>query len=446
MPATNFDVIVIGAGASGLSALLELDRARVKVLCVEARERIGGRIFTLHDPLSPVPIELGAEFIHGRPPEIWNIVRSSALGVYDCVDDSVRVKGGQIQTQENAWEPVGQIMQDMQKAAESGTDEPFTDFLSRADSSAEAKELTASFVEGFNAARKEIIGIASLAKDARAADAIGGDRSFRFFCGYDSVVHNIVRKVSDSAGALSLNSVVTHVAWQPGLVTLSVRSTLTGRVEKLTASRLVVTVPLGVVQAGQDAAGSIGWDPVPATLLDAVAKLAFGQVFRVVLCFKDSFWEANPAFSNAGFILSNEHLFPTWWTTLAVRAPVLTGWSAGPHADDLIGQPESAIIQEAVASLARITGTDPARLSSLLQHAYFHDWQADPYARGAYSYVPAGALAAREILAQPVADTLFFAGEATELNGHSATVHGAIASGRRAARQILALDSNKLKS
>jgi monoamine oxidase len=74
----------------------------------------------------------------------------------------------------------------------------------------------------------------------------------------------------------------------------------------------------------------------------------------------------------------------------------------------------------------------------LLEAAYSHDWHGDPFACGAYSYVPAGALAARKILAEPVADTLYFAGEATNLNGHSATVHGAIASGKRAARQCIA--------
>jgi monoamine oxidase len=80
------------------------------------------------------------------------------------------------------------------------------------------------------------------------------------------------------------------------------------------------------------------------------------------------------------------------------------------------------------------------RLRGLLENAYFHDWHADPFARGAYSYVPVGALRAREALAKPVGGTLYFAGEATETNGHSATVHGAIASGKRAARQILQRD------
>ena len=99
---------------------------------------------------------------------------------------------------------------------------------------------------------------------------------------------------------------------------------------------------------------------------------------------------------------------------------------------------EEATVLQAVDALTRITQADPTRIADLLEAAYFHDWHADPFSRGAYSYTPAHALAARAALAEPVRETLYFAGEATELSGHSATVHGAIATGKRAAQQILA--------
>ena len=164
---------------------------------------------------------------------------------------------------------------------------------------------------------------------------------------------------------------------------------------------------------------------MPGRVLEAASELAFGQVVRMVLRFRNAFWEDKSDFADAGFFLSNETLFPTWWTPLAMRAPMLTGWSAGPHADDLLGKPREVVISEALASLARILDMPIEKVTSTLEKAYFHDWHNDPFARGAYSYVPAGALSARDVLAEPVADTLYFAGEATELNGHSATVHGA---------------------
>ena len=94
-------------------------------------------------------------------------------------------------------------------------------------------------------------------------------------------------------------------------------------------------------------------------------------------------------------------------------------------------------MERALTSLARITGFPKQAVLSQLAAVYFHDWHTDEFACGAYSYVPAGGLWARKQMAVPISDTLYFAGEATDQNGHSATVHGAIASGRRAAQQIL---------
>jgi monoamine oxidase len=161
-------------------------------------------------------------------------------------------------------------------------------------------------------------------------------------------------------------------------------------------------------------------------------------VFRVALRFREAFWEDNEELKDAGFILSSEDVFPTWWTTLSTRSTVLVGWHSGGRAESMKGKSKEEILHEALTSLARIVGVALETVQGYLETAYFHDWHADPYARGAYSYVPTGALDARKQLAIPVSNTLFFAGEATDQDGHSATVHGAIASGRRAAKQLLA--------
>ena len=76
-------------------------------------------------------------------------------------------------------------------------------------------------------------------------------------------------------------------------------------------------------------------------------------------------------------------------------------------------------------------------LQTLLERAYVHDWQTDPFALGAYSYGKVGADGAQQAIAAPVESTLFFAGEATDTAGHNGTVHAAIATGYRAAREIL---------
>jgi monoamine oxidase len=425
---SKYDVIVIGAGAAGLAALRILDRAGLRVIVLEARDRVGGRIYTLHDPLSSLPLELGAEFIHGRPPQVWDIVRDAGLSVYDGVDASRYMNNGAVERDADSWDLVGSVLSHMRAVAKDG-DRSFEEFLASRSYDDETKVAARGYVEGFNAASALEISIQALAEETAAADQIDGDRVFRFSGGYDAVPLHLLRSVPDHAAKIRLNTVVTSIRWQQKSVTVHSRNLLTGQLLTWEAERAVITVPLGVLQAG-----TIAFSPEPVQILEAARRLRFGQVFRVVLRFREPFWEEKEELADAGFILSREPAFPTWWTTLSMRSKLLVGWHAGARAESMKGMTRLEILRAATDSLARIVGMP---VESQLEAFYFHNWHADPFALGAYSYVPAGALDARKQLAVPVQDTLYFGGEATEQNGHSATVHGAIASGERAARQIL---------
>ena len=120
-----------------------------------------------------------------------------------------------------------------------------------------------------------------------------------------------------------------------------------------------------------------------------------------------------------------------------MRSPILTGWAGGPAAERLALRGEESVVGRALDSLTCLLGFMRERLADLLIAWYMHDWQADPFARGAYSYIPVGGLDAPRLLAEPVEDTLFFAREATDLSGRNGTVHGAMASGQRAAGEII---------
>lgn len=426
----QLDAVVIGAGVAGLAAFRELSQAGCNVVCLEARNRIGGRILTAHDPSSPLPVELGAEFIHGRPPETWQVVTNAHLLVYDCEENTVHLKAGRVEDAADAWEQVEEITEDMKAVAARGEDPSFGDFIRQSPHSEKARRWATGYVEGFNAAHKELIGVASLALDAHAADAIDGDRNFRIATGYDAVARYFLSGLENLEPRLRLNAVVEAVDWQPGSASVRFRSSLTGSTDAVHARRLVITVPLGVLQ-------ELAIHPEPVAIRDAARTLCFGQVMRVVLRFEHSWWEERPDLADTGFWVSQENSFPTWWTTLPVRSPLLTGWSAGPHADRLLGLTDQEMIACALEDLSRVAGHSLKEIQALLKAAHFHNWYQDPFAKGAYSYVPAGALHRREALAQPFENTLFFAGEATEMNGHSATVHGAIATGYRAAGQVL---------
>jgi monoamine oxidase len=117
--------------------------------------------------------------------------------------------------------------------------------------------------------------------------------------------------------------------------------------------------------------------------------------------------------------------------------PILTGWAPFRSAEKLSAQSQSFVIEHSLQTLSGLMRIDRRELESLLEAAYFHDWQSDPFSLGAYSYGKVGAGTALEALGMPMDDTVFFAGEATDTSGHNGTVHGAIASGRRAAAEIL---------
>jgi monoamine oxidase len=183
-------------------------------------------------------------------------------------------------------------------------------------------------------------------------------------------------------------------------------------------------------------AGLVRFTP---SLLDkekAVRGLEMGHVFKLAFAFTDRFWE--PRFPDElGFLITPDEPFKGWWTGYPVYAPVLVAWSGGPSADALAGLSSTAQVDRALESLAKLLGEGRAFIDRQLVTWATHDWAADPFARGAYSYVLTGGMEAQANLARPVEQTLFFAGEATELAGHQATVHGALFAGQRAADEVI---------
>jgi len=228
-----------------------------------------------------------------------------------------------------------------------------------------------------------------------------------------------------------LNSLVETVKWRRGRADVGYRDTATGETGRVHCRKVVVAIPLGALQAA-GMSGAIRFDPEPAGALRAARRLEFGQVYRVTFRFREAFWEADERLRGSGFLMSREQHFPTWWTTHPIAAPILTGWMAGSAAEDFRPSGSAEVLAAALGSLARILNRPIPRPEAV----YFHDWRRDLLFRGAYSYVPAGAMRARAQLAKPVEETLYFSGEATELAGHSATVHGAIAAGIRSATEI----------
>jgi monoamine oxidase len=428
------DVVIIGAGVAGLAATATLVHAGKDVRCLEATDRVGGRILTVHDPLAPLAIELGAEFVHGRPRETWDVIRTGGLTAFEHTDQALHLDRGRVLKEKKVGEIADRVLSPMAKAVRR-KDETFEDYLARSRQSPDVKSWARVHVEGFNAAHNELVSVAALTEDREAGEKIEGDRIFRILGGYDLIPISLLRSIPDYQAIVHLNSIVERVAWRRGSVEVHYRSALDNRETTLRCHQLMVTVPLGVLQATPASRGAIQFDPEPARILKAAASLKFGQVYRVTFRFRTSFWEEDEEFKRVGFLLSKDPRFFAWWTTHPIVSPLLTGWTAGSAADRIGNSDRAAIAAEALASLERILN----RKIPPAQAVYFHDWHADPFFRGAYSYVPVNALAARKALSKPVDNTLFFAGEATSMTGRGGTVDGALASGIRAANDVQAL-------
>jgi monoamine oxidase len=172
--------------------------------------------------------------------------------------------------------------------------------------------------------------------------------------------------------------------------------------------------------------------------LDAARLLEMGQVVKVVLGFRDPFWREVGPLDEMLFLHDYDQPLPTWWTPAEPSLPILTGWAGGPYAARLAGLADQELLNLAVGSLAHALGLSPRDVGARLEYHRYHDWRSDPFARGGYTYVKVGGLHAHRTLAEPVAGTLYFAGEATCGEGLNATMEGAVRSGRRAADELLA--------
>ena len=432
-PMGSYDILVLGAGIAGLAAARALAEAGRRVAVIEARERIGGRIFTDHvparNPGEPVSIELGAEFIHGLPPVTWDLIKEAHLDTYE-LDGAQAVREDFQSAGELQGDATGVIEEMMTWLAKQprGTDVSFAQYLDRAGINGSRRKHATAYVEGFNAADSRIISVAALVRQQLAEKQVQSDRLFRVEAGYDALPAFLSDRFRAAGGTLLLAHPVRRVRWSQNAVAMSGVGA-GGENFELHAERAIVTLPLGVLQAG-----TVEFEPAPQEIWSNVAHMAMGPVIRISLLFDTKFWQRD-----LSFLLTRDEVLSAWWTPMPKSAPLITGWAGGPKAAALaqrIGAAQGrALLEESLGALSRLYGVATRELHSRLISWHTHDWQADPYSRGAYSYAPAGALNASADMTRPVFDTLYFAGEHTDTTGHWGTVHGALRSGLRAAAQ-----------
>jgi monoamine oxidase len=428
----QWDVIVVGGGVAGLAAANRLVQGDPRVLLLEARPRLGGRVHTVLDPTSGHPIELGAEFIQGNPEELLGIIRGAGLSLYEIPERHGRAGGADRRQLPDAEALLSRLL---------GTgldlpDVPVSRLIRERASQFTSGELQAmtAYLEGFHCADLDRFGTAALAENQAAEEEDGG-RMFRLAGGYAQLVSQLASLLDTNRAEVRTGTVVTRIRWRPGVVEVETR-TGSGDTAHLRGSQVILTLPLGTLKAGGPPEGAVSLDPMPPGWETALWALEMGAAQRIDLRF-DTAWWLKRARSGPTFFHGKDEPFPVWWTTSPPDLPFLTGWAGGPRALALAGKSHDELVRLALQSAASVFGLPVESLAGWLQAAYSHDWTSDPFSRGAYSYGGVGASAARQVLARPVDGTLFLAGEAIVSGGRNATVPGALASGFRAAQDLL---------
>jgi monoamine oxidase len=433
---SRFDVAVLGAGAAGLAAAAELSRHGHSVCLLEARDRIGGRILTRHEPSLPVPIELGAEFVHGKAPATLKWLAERGTALTDLPDERWMLRAGKLRKADDLFP---ELKARLGKVRRPRRDLPFKEFLdgpARRNLPPRIREFALMLVEGYDAA--DATRVSTLKTIDEWCGGSGADAAtFRPQGGYESLLKALAGALDAEHVHLQLGTIVREVRWQRGEVTIA--ATQHGRAHEVVARKAIVTLPLGVLQLPPQAPNGVRFVPALTAKQKALAGLATGPVIKVLLRFRKPFWEEidGGRYADAAFFHAPRTTFPTVWTMLPRRASVLAAWAAGPAAARLAGVSEDEIVRTALRCVTKLFSGNE-RCVADFQGAHLHDWQADPFACGAYSYLVAGGGNARELLARPLARTLFLAGEAAETGGESGTVAGALESGKRAVEQLLA--------
>lgn len=431
----GIDVVVVGAGVSGLIAARDLAQSGMRVVVLEARDRIGGRIYS-QTTADGFVAECGAEFIHGNDELYAQALRTAGV-------QQTPAEGRQWFRDDSGLHPLDGLwdrLADVFKRVDASKHPSIGDWLEHhGDSLSERDRLMVrQFVEGFHGGPAQLLSARTLSETAGGTQ----EDQQRATNGLYRLPFELAEECGRLGVVVMLNRIVREIRWSPGHVTVSVRTEADEPAFAIEARAVVVTVPLGVMKASATELGAIRFDPELVRRRELLDTLQMGSAVRIVLRFRESLWQeslmppdlAAEQGKGFGFVHAPGAAIPVWWSHHP--EPVLVGWAGGPAARALSGKSEPEVLAIALRSLAKVLDCPLLGIRDALQQHYFHDWAADPFSRGAYTFSQARWETAPAHLGEPVGNTLFFAGEATAEPSELGTVGGALNSGYRVSQQV----------
>jgi monoamine oxidase len=415
--------VVVGAGAAGLMAARELARAGRRVTILEARERCGGRIYSLPAEEFGYPAEGGAEFVHGAAPVTRAVMREARLALSPRGGTRWSTRSGALSPDRSTVPHMGRFYRAL---AEVRDDLPIAEFLETHFADRRYAELRRSItrtVEGYDAADSRRASTLALRDEWMARD--DGEHG-RVAQGYGALIDYLAAECRRHGAELHLGVAVAAVEEGRGRVVVRCRDGA-----GCEADGAVLTVPPPLL-------AEIALPPAARERAAAAVDIGFGNVVKLLFRFATRWWADHGGrdLTDLSFLISDA-MVPTWWTQHPDEYPVLTGWFAGPKADRVSSLGEAELVDIGLASLAEIFDLPVDRIRSKLVGSRAINWGNDPFARGAYSYATPRTRKAQSVLSEPNADAIFFSGEALYAGPDMGTVEAALASGQKTAQAIL---------
>ncbi len=409
-------------------AARELGRAGKKVTILEARSRVGGRIYPLDETVWGYPAQGGAEFVHSEGKHIKQLAREAGLTFVPIHGEIWSTRNGPLNSTKldryksliNEDEKLKQKLKTLEKDISIGE---FLDTHFGGEEYSVLRSNITKVAEGYDAADPYKISTFVLRDEWLGDDEWENGRIKE---GYGALLAYLEKECTDKNVTIKLDSSVATIVYKKGEVQVT---TETGAV--YTASKVVVTVPLPLLS-------TISFSPAIPEKLASAARIGFGGVVKVLFKFKSQWWNTLQGndLSKMSMLLTNSR-FMTWWTQYPETSTTLAGWMGGPSVSALQSFSDQEIADAALDSLAETVQIEKETLRSQLETYFVGNWANDPYSRGAYSYSLVNADDAYDEMAEPIEDTLYFAGEAVNRGEESATVEAALQSGLQAAQDIL---------
>jgi monoamine oxidase len=419
------NVTIIGGGASGLMAALELLKHNMQVTILEANNSLGGRICTLKGTGFSQPIETGAEFIHGNLPLTLSLLDEAGIAYQSFNDEMIHLKKNGAKNDglfDHNWNKL------MKQMAALNHDMAVDDFLNTFfgdDKYAALRASVKGFANGFDLADTSIASIKSLYREWNK----GMEDQYRINGGYERLVEYLEIQCRQRGCMINTDCCVKKISWQKDEVNIL---TMCSRFFK--ADKIILTVPLSILYAAPYNENYIEFEPLIPGHISAAKNIGFGIVIKIILEFNSDI--TTKKIKQEGFFLTDE-IIPTWWNQMPVNNTILTGWVGGGKVTSLKDNTDEELLKLALRSLSNVFDIPVNDLTMQLKAYKIANWYKEPHIHGGYSFDTTESTEAKKTLRKPVDDTLFFSGEALYEGTPGGTVEAALHSGKATAKLLL---------